>query len=160
PDLTEALIGMSEAQQNMALTRLEAAKLLTVNRDAAGALLSLDAHPLLREYFARRLRTQHPEAWRAAHRRLYEHLYPTTREGDNPTLEDLLPLYQAVAHGCQAGMQQEACEKVYRARIQRGDKAYSARRLGAFGSDLGAIACFFEPPWSRVSLNIKEGDQA
>ena len=34
------------------LKRLEAAKLLTVVRDADGALLSIDAHPLLREYFA------------------------------------------------------------------------------------------------------------
>jgi hypothetical protein len=29
------------------------AELLTVNRDVSGALLSLDAHPHLREYFAR-----------------------------------------------------------------------------------------------------------
>ena len=38
PGLTEPLVGMSEAQRNIALTRLEAAKLLTVNRDAAGTL--------------------------------------------------------------------------------------------------------------------------
>ncbi len=30
-----------------------------------------------------------------------------TKEGDQPTLEDLQPLYQAVAHGCQAGLQQD-----------------------------------------------------
>jgi hypothetical protein len=48
PDLTEALVGISEPQRNVVFTRLEAAKLLTVNRDAAGALVSLDAHPLLR----------------------------------------------------------------------------------------------------------------
>jgi hypothetical protein len=55
---------------------------------------------------------EQPEAWRAAHRRLYEHLSATTKEGDQPTLEDLQPLYQAVAHGCQAGLQQEVCDKV------------------------------------------------
>jgi hypothetical protein len=38
-----------------------------VNRDTAGALLVLDAHPLLREYFARELREQRPEAWRRPH---------------------------------------------------------------------------------------------
>jgi hypothetical protein len=32
----------------MALKRLEAARLLTVNRNAAGELVSLDAHPLIR----------------------------------------------------------------------------------------------------------------
>ena len=98
-----------------------------MNRDAgSGVLLSLDAHPLLREYFARQLRQQQPEAWRAAHRRLYEHLCATTKEGDQPTLEDLQPLYQAVAHGCQAGLQQEACDEVYRARIQRGTGSTTA----------------------------------
>ena len=51
--LTEPLIAMSEAQRNIALTRLEDAGLLTVNRDTSGALVSLDAHPLLREYFVR-----------------------------------------------------------------------------------------------------------
>ena len=123
-------------------------------------LVALDAHPLLREYFATQLRRQQPEAWRAAHRRLYEHLSATTKEGDQPTLEDLQPLYQAVAHGCQAGLQQEACANVYRDRIQREREFYSTRKLGAFGSDLGAVACFFEQPWSRVSPALTEGDQA
>jgi hypothetical protein len=115
--MTKALVGISEAQRNVAYTRLGAAKLLTVNRDAAGKLLSLDAHPLLREYFAGERRTRHFDAWRTAHRRLYEHLCGTTKEGDQPTLEDLQPLYQAVAHGCQAGLQEEARVKVYRDRI-------------------------------------------
>ena len=160
PDLTEALVGMSEAQRNLTLTRLEAAKLLTVNRDAARTLLSLDAHPLLREYFARQLRTQHPDSWRAAHRLIFEHLCATTKDKPQPTLEDLQPLYQAVAHGCQAGMQQEALYKVYRDRIQRRRVAYSTKKLGAQGPDLGAVACFFETPWSRVSPALTEADQA
>jgi hypothetical protein len=51
PDLTEPIVGTSEAHRNLAFTRLQDAKLLTVNRDTAGALLV--PHPLLREYFAR-----------------------------------------------------------------------------------------------------------
>ncbi|MEK6302140.1 MAG: hypothetical protein AABO41_15630 [Acidobacteriota bacterium] len=159
--LSEPLIGLSEAQRNLSLKRLEDAKLLTVNRsEGSGELIALDAHPLLREYFARRVRHEQPEAWRAAHRRLYEHLCATTNEGDEPTLEDLQPLYQAVAHGCQAGLQQEACDKVFFARIQRGNDNYSWKKLGAFGSDLGAIACFFETAWSRVSSSLTDADQA
>ncbi|HEV7487841.1 MAG TPA: hypothetical protein VGQ65_19400 [Thermoanaerobaculia bacterium] len=126
----------------------------------SGALVALDAHPLLREYFGQRLRDAQPEVWRAAHRRLYEHLCATTEDKPNATLEDLQPLYQAVAHGCHAGMQQEACAKVYRDRIQRGIEAYSTKKLGALGSDLGAVACFFETPWSRVSLAVTEASQA
>jgi hypothetical protein len=158
-NLTEPLAGISEAQRNFAITRLEDAKLITVNRDGSGALLALDAHPLLREYFGRRFREKSPEAWRAAHRRFYEHLCATTRDKPKPTLEDLQPLYQAVAHGCQAGMQEQARAKVYRDRIQRGREAYSTQKLGAFGSDLGAIACFFEQPWSRVSPALTAADQ-
>lgn len=158
--LTATLMGLSVAQRNTALTRLETAKLLTVNRDAAGNLISQDAHPLLREYFAKQLRETNPAAWRAGHQRLYEHLCATTPDKPEPTLEDLQPLYQAVAHGCQAGLQQEARDKVYWGRILRGKEAYSTRKLGAFGSDLGAAACYFETTWSRVSPAHTEAYQA
>ena len=148
PHLTEPLVGISEAQRNMVFTRLESAKLLTVNRDAATALLSLDAHPLLREYFAQQLRDEHPDAWRAAHRRLYEHLCANTHEGDQPTLDDLQPLYQAVAHGCQAGMPQKACNKVYHDRITawHGTEFYSAYKLGAIRFRPGRHRLLFRNP--------------
>ena len=158
--LTEPLIGISEAQRNLALQRLEDAKLLTVIRDPSGALVALDTHPLLREYFGQRLRDAQPEAWRAAHRRIYEYLCATTEDKPDATLEDLQPLYQAVAHGCHAGLQQDACDKVYRDRIARGKAFYSTRKLGAFGSDLGAVACFFETPWSRVLPALTDVAQA
>jgi hypothetical protein len=87
--LTEPLKCISEAQRNVSFKRLEDARLLTVNNDASHRLVSLDAHPLLREYFGQRLREQQPKAWRAAHHRLYEHLSTSTKEGDEPTLEAL-----------------------------------------------------------------------
>jgi hypothetical protein len=161
--LTEPLIALNEAQRNIVLTRLGNARLVTVNRASGGALVSLDAHPLLREYFAKDLRESRPEAWKAGHKRLYEHLTTTTRDKPAPTLDDLQPLYQAVAHGCLAGMQQEACDEVYRDRILRGtgsDGFYSTQKLGAFGADLGAVACFFRTPWSDVSSNLTRPYQA
>lgn len=157
--LNEALVGIEDDDWEFSLTGLEGAKLLTVGCDTAGGLRALDAHPLLREYFARQLRETLPEAWRAAHRRLYEHLCVSTQEGELPSLEDLQPLYQAVAHGCLAGLQQEACDEVYYARIQRGKEAYSTRKLGAFAADLGAVACFFEIPWRSVSSVLLEDVQ-
>jgi hypothetical protein len=160
PDLTETLVGTSDAQRNLIFARLESARLLTVNRDAPGMLISLDAHPLLRDYFAKDLRTRHPGAWRAAHRRLYKHLIATTHEGGQPTLEDLQPLYQAVGHGCQAGLEQEARDNVYIARIHRHGEFYSTYKLGAFGADLGAAASFFKTPWVVVSPSLDEASQA
>ncbi|MFO1424389.1 MAG: hypothetical protein U1F70_12205 [Candidatus Competibacteraceae bacterium] len=159
PGLTEPLDGLADDDWAFCLSGLEAARLLAVNRDATGALIALDTHPHLRAYFAQQLREANAAAWRAAHRRLYEHLCASTLDKDAPTLEDLQPLYQAVAHGCLAGMQQKACRDVYEARILRREY-YSTNKLGAFGSDLGAIACFFEQPWSRVSPALTEADQA
>jgi tetratricopeptide (TPR) repeat protein len=153
--LTEPLVGLQPRDLAAVEHRLEEIQLLTVQADG-----SLDAHPLLREYFGQRLREAQPEAWRAAHRRIYEHLCATTEDKPEATLEDLQPLYQAVTHGCHAGMQQEACDKVYFDRIVRGAEYYSTRKLGAFSSDLAAVACFFETPWSRVSPALTEADTA
>ena len=112
--LTEPLVGLSDVQRNLALKRLEDARLLTVNRNGGGALVSLDTHLLIREYFGVRVRSsgfsragrtgatedgdtnREPpkgsttsEARRAAQRRLYEHLCETTPDKPNATLEDL-----------------------------------------------------------------------
>ncbi len=104
----------------------------------------------------------HATAWTEGHRRLYEHLCSTT-EPRPETLDGLQPLYQAVAHGCLAGMHAEARRDVYRDRILRGtgdDGFYSSRKLGAIGADLGAVACFFERPWTRLSPNLSATAQA
>ena len=80
-----------------------------------------------------------------------------------PALEDLQPLYQAVTHGCLAGRHEEACANVYRDRILRGTRSggfYSTKKLGAIGADLGAVAAFFDRPWSQLSPNLRGPDQA
>src|SRR6185437_15490264 len=134
---TVDLIGITEAQRNIALNRLQDANLITINRaKGSGRLISLDAHPLVREYFASRVREQFPGAWRAAHRRLYEYLRDSAHKSDEPTLEELQPLYDAVGHACNSGLHYDAHELWFR-RIIQGDKFYSSRQLGAIGSDLG-----------------------
>src|SRR5438132_4537769 len=153
-DLTEPLVGLDEEDWNLTLSSLSDCGLVSLQIDQSeigDRQSTIDAHPLLREYFAKQLREKKPESWRAAHRRLYEHLCETTEDKDEPTLEDLQPLYQAVAHGCQAGLQQQACDDVYLTRILHGIHHYSWHRLGAYGSELGAQACFFDAPWSHVS---------
>jgi len=153
PSLTEPIVGLSEAQWNLAVTRLSDRGLLSKEGD------KLDAHPLVREYFAKQLREKTPESWRAAHGRLFEYLRDSTPHQPD-TLEGLQPLYQAVAHGCHAGRQQEVCVEIYRDRISRGAEEFVVKKLGAFGTDLGAVAYFFDPPWSRVSPALSEADRA
>jgi tetratricopeptide (TPR) repeat protein len=154
--LTDLLAVLGEAEWNRALDRLEKLRLNNVQENESGDRW-VDAHPVIREHFAQQLKGT--DAWREGHRRLYEHLCATTQEGDQPTLEDLQPLYQAVAHGCQAGLQQEVHDNIHRKRIRRDDEYYSLNKLGAFGSDLAAISSFFEKPWSQLNSGLREVDQ-
>jgi hypothetical protein len=47
-------------------------------------------------------------------------------------------------------LQQEVYDQVFFPRIQKGNEAYPVTKLGVFGSELGAVACFFEKPWERL----------
>ena len=147
--LTKVLVDQGKAKWNIALSRLVACGLILQPDNR-----TLDTHPLIREYFAKQLRDNNLGAWREGHKRLYEHLILSTKDKHKPTLEDLQPLYQAVAHGCQAGMHEKVSLDVYNQRISRGREGYAVKRLGAFGADLGAVACFFEQPWSRISDSL------
>lgn len=119
---------------------------------------TLDAHPLLREHFGKQLRELRPEAWREAHSRLYEHYKSLTEEFPD-TLEDMVPLYRAVAHGCNAGRYQEVLYEVYWLRILRGNEHFSWTKLGSFGADLAAMSGFFNQPWSRLEAELTEDDK-
>ena len=155
--LTEPLVGLGGEDWRWVLGELADCGLLTVEGELGAQ--TVDAHPLVREYFGKRLREGRPGAWKEAHGRLFEFLTENTDyrpEG----LDGLQPLYQAVVHGCLAGRQQEACVEVYRDRISRGNEAYVVRKLGAFGADLGVVSCFFEHPWSEVSSALSEIYQA
>jgi nucleoside phosphorylase len=156
PGLTDALVRLTPQQWNIAVTRLCKVELLSVSPDA------IDAHPLIREYFAAQLKRDQPETFQAAHSRLFDYLCGNTPHRPDG-IDGLAPLYEAVTHGCLAGRQQEACDKVYVDRILRGtdsDGFYSTKKLGAIGADLAAVAAFFDAPWSQVSPNLIEADQA
>ena len=159
PGLTEGLAASSEANRNIAFRRLQNAKLISVQRGAGDEIASVDAHALTREYFARQISTESPDSWRIANRRLCE-LLRATPDKPKPTLEDLQPLYQAVVYGCRANIHQEVCNDIYKRRITRGDEKYAIRKLGAFGSDLGAVSSFFEKPWEIVSSSLTDYDKA
>jgi tetratricopeptide (TPR) repeat protein len=174
PGLTDPLVGLQDSEWLRTLDQLKQLGLVTreplslppdagtpkAERPPRPTSFAVDAHPLLREHFKSELQDQIADSWQAAHRRLYEYLCETTADKPEPTLEDLQPLYQAVAHGCKTGLQQEACYEVYVARILRGKKFYSKKKLGAFASDLGAVASFFETPWRNVSQVFSKSDEA
>ena len=73
----------------------------------------LDCHPLIRAYFAHRLKNQSPEAWQAAHTKLYDYYKNLPSKPQPDTLAEMQPLFRAVAHGCAAGLHQQALDEVY-----------------------------------------------
>jgi len=156
--LTEDLQGLSHEEWRFAVANLRTARLLAGEDPQSPN--TLDCHPLLREHFGEKLQRTNPEAWREAHSRLYEY-YAALPEKDLPdTLEEMMPLYAALAHGCQAGRHQEALDKVYWHRINRLDEFFSTRYLGAFGADLAALSGFFDPPWHQPVVGLTEAAQA
>ena len=94
------------------------------------SVATLDAHPLVREHFAGELATRYKGSSVEAHRRLYEHLKSVPKDELPDNLNDMMPLYHAVAHGCKAGLLQEALDSTYWERILQGASQFSARKLG------------------------------
>ncbi len=171
--LTDGLTNVPAERLREALDNLKTLGLLEENRPKTTAapknlphlpslrhLDSIDAHPLVREHFGQQLEHEQPAAWREANTRLY-HFYKNLPEKPEPdTLEEMEPLFTAMAFGARAGLQEEVRREVYWERIKRKDKHYSTSQLGAFGTDLAGLATLFETPWSQPSQNMSEAGQA
>ena len=156
PDLTQHIQGLSEADWLRLLERLRHTGLVAPESEHQPD--TLDAHPLVREHFGQQLRKEHPDAWREGNNRLYEHYKQAAPELPD-TLEEMAPLFAAVAHGCAAGRHQEALDDVYFRRIQRGNEAFNTHKLGAIGAELAALSGFFDPPWRRPVAELTQADK-
>jgi len=120
---------------------------------------TLDCHPLVREHFGEKLHRQNPAAWKEAHSRLYEYYKNLPVKHLPDTLEEMEPLFAAVAHGCQAGLHQTTLDEVYWERIRRKNEGYIVHKLGAFGVDLAALVNFFKIPWSQSASELTDSDK-
>jgi tetratricopeptide (TPR) repeat protein len=154
--LTEPIQGLDESGWQRVLSKLRRAQLLAPRSPNQPGML--DTHPLVREHFAQRFRSLCPDAWREGHNRLYEHLKSTTKEFPD-TIEEMAPLYAAVAHGCAAGRYHEVLNEVYWRRIRRESKAYNLKQLGTFSADLAALTGFFDRPWMQPVSALFESDK-
>jgi hypothetical protein len=118
----------------------------------------LDAHPVVRAFFAGRLEEIAPEAAKAAHEILYRH-YAAAAPDLPDTLEEMRPLFHAVQHGVKAGRAQEALDEVFQRRLMGDSAAYILRVLGAFGPFITAMAHFFVVPWWTPRRELEPDDQ-
>jgi tetratricopeptide (TPR) repeat protein len=155
--LTSKLMDLSLEDWQFALNNLRKAGLLA--KEDPGMPDTLDCHPLIREHSGDELKQNNPEAWKEAHNRLYEYYKNQAKEYPD-TIEEMSPLYAAVAHGCQAGRYQDAMDEVYWQRILRGNKHFSWKKLGTFGADLVAISRFFDLLWDTPVAGLTEADKA
>ncbi len=140
--LTEHLTGMPERDFQRLVERLRSLKLLAKADPQTPE--DLDAHPLVREHFGERLRVANLLGWQEAHARLSRYYAQSTKDLPE-TIQEMAPLYTAIAHGCKAGRYQECLDEIYRRRIARGDEGYSVYSLGLGSADLGALLSFFDP---------------
>ena len=119
--------------------------------ETAGLPGTLDAHPLVREYFRDRLRHLSPALWEAGNLSLYR--YYRQRAPEQPAnAADMNLLYAAVNHGCTIGRHQEVYDQILVTRIWRSPReSYSTRILGMTGSEIVALSNYFQlPAWTRL----------
>jgi len=151
--LTSKLRDLHIADWRFALNNLRKAGLLAKEDPVMPD--TLDCHALIREHFGDELKGNNPEAWKEAHYRLYEYFKNQAKEYPD-TIEEMSPLYSAVAHGCQAGRHQDAMDEVYRRRIQRSGEFFNNKKLGAIGDDLVVISWFFYSLWDKPVAGLTE----
>lgn len=157
PDLTDRIRWLDEEDWNRVVANLRRLRLIA--GESHHNIGGLDAHPHVREHFGQKLKETNEESWKLGHSHLYEFLKMSAPRLPK-TLEEMRPLFLAVAHGCQAGNHQETLDDVYYPRVQRsGEINYCCSQLGAFGADLAALACFFEEPWSKPAPTLLEKDK-
>jgi hypothetical protein len=145
--ITEGLVGHRGRERRMAVQELRRQGLLVTGRNSD----SLDANPLVRAYFARELKEHQTEAWQAGHLLLYN----LCRNGPPDPLGSMQPLFDAMRHGCLAGRQQEVFDEIYDGKVRRQN---GHPRVS--GSELTALAAFFDPPWDNLSIGLNERSQA
>ena len=119
----------------------------------------LYAHQLIQEYFGEKLKSENKTGWHAAHGVLFDYL--SSAAPDYPgTVSEMELLYHAVEHGCKADRHQDIIDKVYRPRIQQGEKYFSTSILGTFGDELAALTGFFDSLWDLPVSTLTDDAKA
>lgn len=154
PGVTEQLQQITEEDWGYALANLRGANLLA--KEDPHKPDFLDCHPLIREHFGEKFQQQNPEGWKEAHRRLYHYFKDLPEKTLPDTLQEMEPLFAAVAHGCKAELYNEAWNEEFENRICRGREAFIVYKLGAFGSALAIFSHFFKIPWSQPGSQLSD----
>ena len=116
-----------------------------------------NTHPLIQEYFNKRLKKQSYEEYKQFHEKLYKHYKEVQKKPKPNSLKELKPLILAVSHGCLADIPQKTLEEVYYTRIMRGaTENYVCKKLNAYALDLSILSNFFEDPWDKLLTGLND----
>jgi len=155
-NLTQSLTNLTPSEWRRILGKLRRARLLAGEDPQNRG--TIDAHPLVREYYGGQLRSGQTDAWKECNRRLY-HYYRTLAPQLPNSFREMEPLFSAVICGCNAGLFRKALHEVYIPRIQQGDALFAADVLGTRGSLLLVLVHFFEHgQWGLLAETAVEGE--
>jgi hypothetical protein len=137
----ESLRGLTVTQWQVLEKRLEKSSLL-LGEKGSFERLEWDTHPIIRAFFEQQFQKEHYEAFKQVHLILFD-FYQKLPEKELPdSLEEMQPLYRAVAHGYLAGEYRHALFDIFNKRIQRGEEHYSSYSLAAYSEDITALSPF------------------
>ena len=112
---------------------------------------TIDAHPLVREFFAATLWEHQPASARSAHSRLADYFASLGAAHPRPSsLEAASPLYRSAQHRAMSG-DVTSTFAYYRDAIMRNDERHSHNVLAAYGNDIAVLTPLFEIPWSKLT---------
>ncbi len=151
----EPLRALTDLEWKKVEQRLEKSGLL-LGKKGSFERLEWDTHPIIRAYFGEKFKENYPEAFKQAHLVLFDFYQKLPEKVLPDTLEEMLPLYRAVVHGCLAEEYQQALN-VYKKRILRMNNGwveyYSRHTLNAYSQDISILLAFFPFGWTEPTQN-------
>ena len=152
-NLTENLKKLNFREFKKTLARLRETQLLSPVNELSPE--SIDAHPLVREYFGNRLKEKFPEAWKQGHNAIYQFL-KNSSSYDIDSFEKMVLLYDAVVHGCYAGEFEDVFNNLYLPRIFQKNKFFLMDIYGAVGCEIESLSCFFTNKWNKIVDSLSD----
>lgn len=114
----------------------------------------------LREAVRAELTARAPDAVRKANDRIHLVYYAAPKARMPETAPELAALGLAIRHACRAGLMRPAFDRIYLARVTRGDALHIGLELGLHEQWLEIMRPFFVEAWCAASPALGAADQA
>lgn len=151
----EPLRNLTEKQWQSLEKQLEKSGLLLGKKGSFGRL-EWDTHPIIRTYFGVNFKNNSLEEFKQAHLVLFNYYKKLPEKKLPDTFKEMIPLFQAMVHGCLAEEYRQALFEVFDSRIQRSNEFYSSYCLGAYPNIISILSYFDWENLTQYRLNNTE----